>query len=497
MWKKLFYINPNLRNISDTIFSDVSLSFLPYISTNRLLSINTVTKYSFNILAGYSKGIDIFELGGLVNIDNGNVKYGQIGGLGNIVAGEFTGGQVGGIFNINSKNITGVQIAGIVNVDKSNIRGLQIGGIGNVVSNNTTGVQIGGVFNLTKNQFKGVQLAGIYNFTDTLKGLQLAGIINSVNTSNGIQVAGILNHSTLLNGVQFSLLNFSDTATASGIPFGLFSYVKNGYHKLELATDELLFGTLSFGTGVDRLYNIFITGINYSKPTFYTFGYGLGSNYHLKNKWSLSINLTAGVLLWPVVFIMTDIINEYYGMKGVRFLSYLTAGLIVFAFLVFYGAMQLAPADFFITSKQGSGVPDMSKAYNSVLGQGGFIIIGSLTAFILGQLIDVFVFHKIKKATGEKRIWLRATGSTLVSQFIDSFVVLFIAFYIGTRVNASANDYVWPFGLFIAVGLVNYIYKFIVALLLTPVIYLVHGWIENYLGHEKAEEMKKAAMESR
>ncbi|HQV55680.1 MAG TPA: queuosine precursor transporter, partial [Chitinophagaceae bacterium] len=146
----------------------------------------------------------------------------------------------------------------------------------------------------------------------------------------------------------------------------------------------------------------------------------------------LSFNLTAGVLLWPVVFIMTDIINEYYGMRGVRFLSWLTAGLIAFAFLVFIGAVNLVPADFFITSKQGSGVPDMSKAYDSVLGQGGFIIIGSLTAFILGQLIDVFVFHKIKKVTGEKKIWLRATGSTLISQFIDSFVVLFIAFYIGT-----------------------------------------------------------------
>lgn len=208
----------------------------------------------------------------------------------------------------------------------------------------------------------------------------------------------------------------------------------------------------------------------------------------------LSVNLTAGVLLWPVVFIMTDIINEYYGMKGVRFLSYLTAGLIAFAFLVFYGAMKLVPADFFISSKQGSGVPDMNKAYNSVLGQGGFIIIGSLTAFILGQLIDVFVFHKIKKVTGEKRIWLRATGSTLISQFIDSFVVLFIAFYIGTRVNASGSDFVWPFRLFIAVGVVNYIYKFLVALILTPVIYLVHNWIEHYLGHEKAAEMKKAAM---
>ena len=208
----------------------------------------------------------------------------------------------------------------------------------------------------------------------------------------------------------------------------------------------------------------------------------------------LSFNLTAGVLLWPVVFIMTDIINEYYGMRGVRFLSWLTAGLIAFAFLIFIGAINLAPADFFITSKQGSGIPDMSKAYNSVLGQGGFIIIGSITAFILGQLIDVFIFHKIKKVTGEKKIWLRATGSTLISQFIDSFVVLFIAFYIGTRVNASGNDFIWPFKLFIAVGIVNYIYKFIIAILMTPVIYLIHGIIERYLGHEQAAAMKKAAM---
>jgi queuosine precursor transporter len=209
----------------------------------------------------------------------------------------------------------------------------------------------------------------------------------------------------------------------------------------------------------------------------------------------LSVDLTAGVLLWPVVFIMTDIINEYYGVKGVRFLSYLTAGLIAFAFLVFYGAMKLAPADFFITSKQGSGVPDMGKAYNSVLGQGGFIIIGSLTAFMLGQLIDVFVFHKIKKITGEKKIWLRATGSTLISQFIDSFVVLFIAFYIGTRVNKTGNDFVWPLSLFIAVGVVNYIYKFIIAIILTPVIYLIHNRIEKYLGHDQAAEMKRAAMQ--
>jgi uncharacterized integral membrane protein (TIGR00697 family) len=210
---------------------------------------------------------------------------------------------------------------------------------------------------------------------------------------------------------------------------------------------------------------------------------------------NLSFNLTAGVLLWPLVFILTDIINEYYGQQGVRFLSWMTAGLIAFAFILFSGAIWLAPADFFVTGKQGSGVPNMQWAYQSVLGQGSFIIIGSLTAFLVGQLVDVLIFHRIKKWTGEKYIWLRATGSTLVSQFLDSFVVLFIAFYIGTRMSQQGDDFVWPFSLFLAVGFVNYLYKFAVALLMTPVVYLVHSIIESYLGEEKAAAMKKAAMQ--
>lgn len=209
---------------------------------------------------------------------------------------------------------------------------------------------------------------------------------------------------------------------------------------------------------------------------------------------SLSLNFTAGVILWPVVFIMTDLINEYYGPRGVRLLSFLTAGLIVFAFLIFFGAMALHPADFFVTSKTGSGVPNMELAYEGVLGQGGWIIIGSLTAFLVGQLVDVYAFHRIKQATGEKRLWLRATGSTLISQFIDSYVVLFVAFYVGTRVNAKPGDFVWPFSLFLAVGTLNYLYKSAVALLLTPVLYLVHELLERYLGKETAAAMKAQAM---
>jgi queuosine precursor transporter len=206
-----------------------------------------------------------------------------------------------------------------------------------------------------------------------------------------------------------------------------------------------------------------------------------------------SFNLTAGVLLWPVVFVMTDIINEYYGIKGVRFLSFLTVGLISFAFIIFQGAIHLTPADFWVSNYESRGIANADNAYGVILGQGSWIIIGSLIAFLVGQILDVFIFHKIKQITGEKKIWLRATGSTLVSQFVDSFVVLFIAFYIGPRIS-SGQGMAWSLGLVMTICIGNYIYKFIVAVLLTPVIYLVHFFVEKYLGHQQAAEMKRAAM---
>jgi queuosine precursor transporter len=96
----------------------------------------------------------------------------------------------------------------------------------------------------------------------------------------------------------------------------------------------------------------------------------------------------------------------------------------------------------------------------------------------------VTVFQWIKRITGEKKLWLRATGSTLVSQFIDSFVVLFIAFYISG---------VMPLKLVIGIGIVNYIYKFIVAIILTPLLYVIHNWIDKFLGHDVAAQMLEQA----
>ncbi len=201
----------------------------------------------------------------------------------------------------------------------------------------------------------------------------------------------------------------------------------------------------------------------------------------------LSFSLTAGVLLWPVVFIMTDIINEYFGMQGVRFLSYLTVGLIVFAFLVIYGAIHLTPANWWIASYENKGVENAQAAFSAIMGQGLWIIIGSLIAFLIGQILDVFVFHKIKQLTGEKKVWLRATGSTLISQGVDSFVVLFIAFYIGQD---------WSFAKVFAIASVNYIYKFVVAIGLTPLIYLGHNLIDRYLGNDVAVALKNKAMKN-
>lgn len=205
---------------------------------------------------------------------------------------------------------------------------------------------------------------------------------------------------------------------------------------------------------------------------------------------NFSFHLTAGVLLWPVVFIMTDIINEYYGSKGVKFLSYLTVTLITYSFLMFSGAIHLKPSEYFTI---GNDIDNANNAFKGIFGQGLWIIIGSMAAFLIGQVLDVLVFHRIKKVTGEKRIWLRATGSTLISQLVDSFVVLFIAFYIGRRLQQGQGD-AWTLKQILVTGTGNYIYKFIVAVLLTPVIYFVHGIIERYLGHNLAKEMKQAAM---
>lgn len=201
----------------------------------------------------------------------------------------------------------------------------------------------------------------------------------------------------------------------------------------------------------------------------------------------LDFNMSAGVLNWPVVFIISDIINEYFGVKGVKMISFITTLLITYTFFVLHSASALPPAQFWVdlNKTDAQGYPlNINNAYSIILNSGMGMIIGSIIAFLIGQITDAYVFKKLRLITKNKHIWLRATGSTLLSQLLDSFVVIFVAFYLFGN---------WDIKQILAVGSVNYIYKFAVAILVTPVIYLLHFLIDAYLGKEKSDEMIREA----
>lgn len=203
-----------------------------------------------------------------------------------------------------------------------------------------------------------------------------------------------------------------------------------------------------------------------------------------------SFNLTAGVVIWPVVFIFTDIANEYFGKRGVRKMSLLAVGMITYSFFVIWIVSGLSPAEFWlnVNATDDAGNPfNVNYAFNTIFIQSNRIIVGSLVAFLVGQLLDVLVFQKLRKLANGKMIWLRATGSTLISQLVDSFVVLFLAFYFLAPEGAS-----WSVGQVLSVGTSNYIYKFVVALCITPLIYLAHWVIDRYLG-DAADQIKEEA----
>lgn len=176
--------------------------------------------------------------------------------------------------------------------------------------------------------------------------------------------------------------------------------------------------------------------------------------------------LSIGILPWPIVFITTDLINEHFGKKGVRKLTMLTAVLISYAFIILYWGMNINAASF---------SPVNNEQFNSVFGQSKWIIIGSLVAFVVSQLVDVALFWFFKKLTGDKHIWLRATGSTAISQLIDTFIVGGIAFYLTGKVTLAQ---------YLNMSFTGYTFKLIIAICLTPLIYIGHNVINKYLREE-------------
>ncbi|MDF1674459.1 MAG: queuosine precursor transporter [Vicingaceae bacterium] len=189
--------------------------------------------------------------------------------------------------------------------------------------------------------------------------------------------------------------------------------------------------------------------------------------------------MSIGIIPWPVVFLTTDLINEYYGKNGVKKLTFITASLIAYAFIVLFFSMNIPAA------KGVSAVTD--EQFQAVFGQSMWIIFASIIAFLVSQFVDVFIFWLLRNKTGGKMIWLRSTGSTVVSQLIDTFIVLGIAFWLTGKMSASE---------YVNAALTGYTFKLIIAIVLTPLIYLGRYLVNNYLGKELSEQLIEQAAEN-
>ena len=179
-----------------------------------------------------------------------------------------------------------------------------------------------------------------------------------------------------------------------------------------------------------------------------------------------------GILPWPIVFLLTDLLNEFYGYKAVKRLSWITAILIAYCFIIVGLAIQIPAYEI-----EGSSLSD-DYSFNKVFGQAQMVIVGSICAFLVSQLLDAVLFKWIKSKTGSKYIWLRSTGSTVVSQLIDSYIVLYIGFVLPGSLSFSD---------FMTIAPTNYILKLIIAILLTPLIYLGHYLIKKFVLNQKSE----------
>jgi len=164
---------------------------------------------------------------------------------------------------------------------------------------------------------------------------------------------------------------------------------------------------------------------------------------------------SAGIIPFPLTFVLTDVVNEFYGTTGARRLTFVGLGAAVFV----WGVIQLA---LHLPASPTSPISDA--VFQAAFGTAARLYVASLSAYVIGQLLDISIFRALRRATGHRLLWLRATGSTVLSQMIDSFTVSFV-FLAGTRslsfiTHNAAN---------------NYVGKLIMAVLLTPVIYAIHA----------------------
>lgn len=215
------------------------LSFIYPVTTQGKNTVNYCYNFSLNALIGYTGSIKGCEIGGLVNVNKGDMSGFQAGGIGNVTGGDVNGMQTGGIFSY-SDNMNGLQVNGIASLNADGLKGVQVSGIAGINSGDLNGVQV----------------AGIFNYTRELKGLQL-GLINVCDTNR------------------------------NSLAIGLVSVAKEGlYQELSVSAADYLNIGVSYKAGVRHFYNIYTVGINFIDEPLWVAGLGFGHISEISPKYS-------------------------------------------------------------------------------------------------------------------------------------------------------------------------------------------------------------------
>jgi len=270
------------------------VSLLPGIGTHGKMSSQVENNVSFNIFGGYTAGVHGVELGGLFNLVKNNVEGVQIGGLFNIAAGKIDGVQIAGLFNQTLDSLNGAQVAGLANFTGGSVTGAQIAGIYNHSKEDVASSQIAGVGNVSGGRIEGVQVGGVANIANAaVEGSQIAGVVNYAKGNvNGPQIAGVFNYAKTLRGLQVGLINYADSS--SGVSIGLINFVRHGYHKMSVYTNEVVQLNAAFKSGNKKFYTIWLGGFNPGDDQqVASFGYGLGTEISVVKWFSVNPEITA------------------------------------------------------------------------------------------------------------------------------------------------------------------------------------------------------------
>ena len=180
--------------------------------------------------------------------------------------------------------------------------------------------------------------------------------------------------------------------------------------------------------------------------------------------------ISAGILPYPITFLITDVLSEIYGKKKAN--QVVIAGI----FASFFSMLIILIADY-APAINSSPIDD--KTFSTVFGLSPLAVLASMLAYLFAQFVDIRIFHYWKNLTNGKHLWLRNNFSTFLSQFIDTFTVVFLL----------CSFKVLPWSIFTSLLISGFLFKVIIAALDTPILYLIVFWFRKKFNLKVGQEI--------